>query len=1007
MNLKKNSIFAIIALLTMVLGACQGSEFKAPRPDTGDEPEIGGLLFDAGDEEIVSGEPFQLTVTVLDESGEVFVDFTGAIRIRVNQNYSLPLKLLGLQGDDQVSITPAILRNFSNGQRRVTAIIDGSGQLSIAGEELDSGLGVVGSSPPVTVVDGAVGGDDDVDTDDSGSDVDSDGDGISDHDEENIYGTFTFTVDSDNDGLSDWEELFVWNTNALDFNDPDRTDTDGDGLSDWYENNIYGTDPADPDTDGDGLNDGDEVYIHGSDPTLVDTDNDRLTDFEEVGWGSDPNDPLSVPAGMLAIFQEDPECGSFCGGVPSSISPVATAEGIPNKVFSSNDMGTFILDGYSKVYVASAQLSPTFYQNLENSKAWFENWIMSGGYYIFAGGVNCSSEGNNSRWAGHDIPGGLQNGYLGGSFWGGQDMNVDIMDPGNLVFNDPYLISDATLDNTYWRFNYFTGADYPFDVLVQGNSFGEPMLINFQMGSGQVMATTINVYCDSLWWVGYYLLQNMLHFAGADAVDTDNDGLTDDEENTLGSDPDDPLSVPDGMLAIFQENPESGCSSSTLGVIAANEGIPYKVFKSDRMGEFILDGWAKVYIASSQLSPDFYQNLENNKAWFENWIVGGGYYIFAGAVNCTSEANNSRWAGRDIPGGLQNGYFGGSFSAGLDMDVDILDPDSLAFNDPNLITDANLDNTWWRWNYFTGADYPFTVLVQGTSYGEPMLIHFQIGSGCVIATTMNVAADDEQAGYPLIRNLLHFDDFDNDYLDSDDEILYSTDPLLWDTDGDLYGDATEVGWGTSPIDPNDPGSLDSDNDGYDSDAYGGDDCNDTNALVNPGGSDTTVDGIDQNCDTVDGPFTYDIITGVYGADDDGDLLVPQASGGTDVNDNSPAQSIDNNTFTMTSGGQDFTDTISGLLATPPTVDGATLYIITYGDYNSSSEYLSIWADGTLLIDLFRFTSPSQCNEVQESIAISQADVLSWGDSVDWLFDNSPGVGTFCGNDDIHYWLIIQ
>ncbi|MGB6849405.1 MAG: carboxypeptidase regulatory-like domain-containing protein [Thermoanaerobaculia bacterium] len=67
-------------------------------------------------------------------------------------------------------------------------------------------------------------------------------------------------------------------------------DTDGDGLTDEEEDTL-GTDPQNPDTDGDGLTDGEEVNIHGTDPTNPDTDGDGLTDGFEVEFGFNPHDP--------------------------------------------------------------------------------------------------------------------------------------------------------------------------------------------------------------------------------------------------------------------------------------------------------------------------------------------------------------------------------------------------------------------------------------------------------------------------------------------------------------------------------------------------------------------------------------------------------------------------------------------------------------------------------------------------------------------------------------------
>jgi hypothetical protein len=48
--------------------------------------------------------------------------------------------------------------------------------------------------------------------------------------------------------------------------------------------------------------------------------------------------------------------------------------------------------------------------------------------------------------------------------------------------------------------------------------------------------------------------------------------------------------------------------------------------------------------------------------------------------------------------------------------------------------------------------------------------------------------------------------------------------------------------------------FDADGDGHASSAWGGDDCDDTNASVHPGAADTWYDGVDSDCD---GASDYD------------------------------------------------------------------------------------------------------------------------------------------------------
>ena len=177
---------------------------------------------------------------------------------------------------------------------------------------------------------------------------DCDNDGLT-TEEETTEGTDPAIADTDGDGINDGDEV-TNSTDPLDPCDPDPLaivtgDCDNDGLTN-AEEVIEGTDPAIADTDGDGISDGSEVDLNtdpldacdpdpfavadgdcdgdgltneeeetaGTDPESDDTDGDGLTDEEEVTGvddpatvavatgtsdGTDPCDPnpLAVPAG--------------------------------------------------------------------------------------------------------------------------------------------------------------------------------------------------------------------------------------------------------------------------------------------------------------------------------------------------------------------------------------------------------------------------------------------------------------------------------------------------------------------------------------------------------------------------------------------------------------------------------------------------------------------------------------------------------------------------------------
>lgn len=114
-------------------------------------------------------------------------------------------------------------------------------------------------------------------------------------------GSFTVTVSN---GTCSSQPSAPVSVTLIDCN----VDTDGDGLTDFEEVTDTGTDPNNPDTDGDGYNDGDEVNF-GSDPLnpcdpnpsnpVCDQDGDGLTNAEEGTAGTNPTNPDTDGDGVL------------------------------------------------------------------------------------------------------------------------------------------------------------------------------------------------------------------------------------------------------------------------------------------------------------------------------------------------------------------------------------------------------------------------------------------------------------------------------------------------------------------------------------------------------------------------------------------------------------------------------------------------------------------------------------------------------------------------------------
>lgn len=140
-------------------------------------------------------------------------------------------------------------------------------------------------------------------------DLDSDNDGLTDRDELLDTKTRPHDPDTDDDLLSDFDEVFTYGGQY----DPNEADTDGDGQRDSVEvafadtngdfdrdglpngmEESNGTDPTLPDTDCDGVQDGPEFTFFGFGAPLhvKDWDGDSIFDGLELGTAGTPSEAL-------------------------------------------------------------------------------------------------------------------------------------------------------------------------------------------------------------------------------------------------------------------------------------------------------------------------------------------------------------------------------------------------------------------------------------------------------------------------------------------------------------------------------------------------------------------------------------------------------------------------------------------------------------------------------------------------------------------------------------------
>lgn len=160
----------------------------------------------------------------------------------------------------------------------------------------------------------------------------------------------TGSTDSDGDGMSDvFEAAYGLNPDVDDTAD----DLDGDGVSNADEI-TNGTNLKNSDTDGDGLADGDEI-ANSTDANDPDSDDDGFTDGQEVTLGTDPTDDNSLPNSIAAGL-----CGYWDFDNIDGDGDLAGPDGDPDlpDLSGNNNHGTLINPGFGLTSVEVVEADP-------------------------------------------------------------------------------------------------------------------------------------------------------------------------------------------------------------------------------------------------------------------------------------------------------------------------------------------------------------------------------------------------------------------------------------------------------------------------------------------------------------------------------------------------------------------------------------------------------------------------------------------------------------------------
>ncbi|MHC5116322.1 MAG: hypothetical protein ACYSQY_04570, partial [Planctomycetota bacterium] len=187
-------------------------------------------------------------------------------------------------------------------------------------------------------------------------------------------------------------------------------------------------------------------------------------------------------------------------------------------------------------------------------------------------------------------------------------------------------------------------------------------------------------------------------------------------------------------VAIFQDrNPWN--DTKNQNVLTAN-GISYTIYDSTSMGTVNLSPYDKVIISSDQTTR-FYNALQANRTWFENYVQAGGSLD----IHIATQGHEPV-----LPGGFQINFSPSDA-------VSIVDAAHPIVTTPNVITDTDLDH--WDWSvhaYISTVPAGAQEILEVTGTGRPCAMELNFGQGRIFVTTQTV--EWRGASYNYLENTI-------------------------------------------------------------------------------------------------------------------------------------------------------------------------------------------------------------------------------------------------------------
>ncbi|MDF2158552.1 invasin domain 3-containing protein [Algoriphagus sp. CAU 1675] len=779
-------------------------------------------------------------------------------------------------------------------------------------------------------------------------DTDCDEDGLT-NQQEVDRGTDPLDPDTDGDGVLDGTEItdstdplnqcsFVLASQTLEQDAAwKEADCDNDGLSNQAEKEIE-TNPLDPDTDGDGVTDGQEVddetdpldqcsFILASQtlPTDqswkdADCDEDGLTNQEEVDRGTDPFDPDTDGDGVLD--------------------------------------GTEVTDSTDPLDVCSYLVTS---QTLEPEQAWKEA-------DCDADGLTNQEEtglGTNPLFADSDGDG-VTDGQEQEDGTDPLDLCSFVLESQTLATSQDWKVGDCDEDGLSNQIEVNRGTDV-FDPDTDGD--------------GVLDGTEVTDSTDPLDACSYLAESQTEEPKQAwNEADCDEDGLSNQAETELGTDPQDADTdgdgVTDGQEVDDETDPLDQCSfilaSQTLPTDQSwndadcdEDGLTNQdevnrgtdVFDPDTDGDGVLDG-TEVTDSTDPLDACSYlaesQTVEPNQAWKEADCDEDGLSNQA-ETELGTDPKNADTDGDGVTDGQE-----------VDDETDPLDECSFVLESQTLAASQS-----WK---DADCDEDGLTNQEEVDLGTDPLNPDSDGDGVLDGTEVSDNTDPlEACSFVLDNQETDPDqawkdaDCDNDGSPNQQEKENGTDPLNPDTDGDGVPDGTEVAEGTDPLDNTD--FKDTDGDGVPNYI---EEIQETDPENCSGFKDTDEDGVPDYVEEFDGT---DPLDGTDFADSDSD-------GVSDYLADRSVASLSYETLILWNWGTAFTPpaTVTAVLG-----DGSEVSVEVEWDEINVNQFES----GTYIITGTALIEPCVYNTFDVSLAVEiEVMVLEKPAPEDLILDNN-------------------